>query len=377
MTYAQDYLGHDIGKLGFGLMRLPGTQNGGDPEIDEVCDMVDAFMEAGFTYFDTAYVYDHGKSELAAKTALVERYPRESFQLATKLNAFLGRPNEQDAKAQFDISLERTGAGYFDFYLLHALQPENRAIYDDYGLWDFVQQKKADGLVRHWGFSFHGKPDLLRELLDEHDKPDFVQLQINYADWDDPSIGSGENYHICADAGIPVVIMEPLRGGLLANPPETVAAPLNAARPDLSIASWGIRYAASLPGVVTVLSGMSNREQMADNLSYMRDFQPLSAEENDAITAAQDALARIDNIPCTGCGYCLGDCPVSMKIPSIFEAANRQVVYGATESARRMYAMFTGETKAGDCEQCGNCESACPQGIPIIDWLAQVSEQFD
>lgn len=377
MAYANDYLGHDIGKLGFGLMRLPGTQGGGDPDIAQMCEMVDAFMDAGFTYFDTAYVYDGGKSEAAAKTALVERYPRESFQLATKLNAWLGKPDEAAARAQFDTSLERTGAGYFDFYLIHAVQSDNYAIYDDFGIWDFVQQKKAEGLVRNWGFSFHSTPDLLRKALDEHPRPDFVQLQLNYADWEDPGVASRANYEICAEAGIPVVVMEPLRGGALADPPGAVAQPLQAARPDLSIASWGIRYAASLPGIITVLSGMSNTEQMNDNLSYMRNFEPLNAEEQAAIAAAQAELAKIESIPCTGCGYCLDDCPINMKIPNIFTSANRELVYGMTDNATHFYKMVTTETRASDCLKCGNCEDACPQRIPIISWLERVGEIFD
>lgn len=377
MAYANDYLGHDIGKLGFGLMRLPGTQGGGDPDIPQICEMLDAFMDAGFTYFDTAYVYDGGKSEAAAKAALVDRYPRESFQLATKLNAWLGKPDEAAAKAQFDTSLERTGAGYFDFYLIHAVQSDNYDIYDEFGIWDFVQQKKAEGLVRNWGFSFHSTPDLLRKALAEHPKPDFVQLQLNYADWEDPGVASRANYEICAEAGIPVVVMEPLRGGALADPPGTVAQPLQAVRPDLSVASWGIRYAASLPGIITVLSGMSNTEQMNDNLSYMRNFEPLNEEEQAAIAAAQAELAKIESIPCTGCGYCLEDCPINMKIPNIFTSANRELVYGMTDNATRFYKMVTTETRASDCLKCGNCEDACPQRIPIISWLERVGEIFD
>ena len=377
MAYASDYLGHDIPKLGFGLMRLPGTQGGGDPDIEQICKMVDAFINAGFTYFDTAYVYDGGKSEQAAKAALVDRYPRESFQLATKMNSWMGKPDEETTKAQFDISLERTGAGYFDFYLLHALQPENAGIYDGYGIWDFVQQKKAEGLVKHWGFSFHGKPDLLRELLATHEKPEFVQLQLNYADWIDPGIASRENYEICAEAGIPVIVMEPLRGGALSNPPEQVAAPLAAARSDLSLSSWGIRYAASLPGIVTVLSGMSTIEQMEDNLSYMRDFQPLDEAEHAAIEAAQAAIAEIKSIPCTKCGYCLEDCPVNMKIPSIFNAMNSLLLFDNMPNAKRQYSIYTQDTKASDCQKCGNCEDACPQGIPIVSWLERVADELE
>ena len=377
MAYAENYLGHDIGKLGFGLMRLPGTQGGGDPDIDQVIPMVDAFMDAGFTYFDTAYVYDKGKSEEAAKTALVERYPRESFQLATKMNAWLGKPSEDEAKHQLEISLERTGAGYFDYYLLHAIQKDNHEIYDNYGLWDFVQAKKAEGLVRNWGFSFHSTPDLLEQVLESHPTPDFVQLQINYADWETPSIAARANYEICAERGIPVIVMEPLRGGGLSTPPANIPEILQAVQPDMSLSSWGIRYAASLPGIITVLSGMSNMEQMEDNLSYMRNFQPLNAEERAAIAAAQDVIANIDQIPCTDCRYCMPDCPVNMRIPAIFNAINRRMVFNIQGQADFAYNNATVDVKASECLKCGNCEAACPQGIEIMSWLEKAVDMFE
>lgn len=377
MAYADGYLGQNIGKLGFGLMRLPGTQDGGDPDIEQMITMVDAFMDAGFTYFDTAYVYDAGKSEAAAKTALVDRYPRESFQLATKLNAWLGSPSEDEAKRQLEISLERTGAGYFDYYLLHAIQGDNHELYDKYGLWDFVQQKRDEGLIRNWGFSFHSTSTLLRQVLDSHPKPDFVQLQINYADWESPSICSRENYEICAERGIPVIVMEPLRGGALVNPPGAVGEILQNANPAASLASWGIRFAASLPGIITVLSGMSNLEQMEDNLSYMRDFKPLDDAELAAVNAAQEALSAIEQVPCTDCRYCMPDCPVNMRIPAIFNAMNRRIVFNIQGQADFAYNNATVEVKASECLKCGNCEAACPQGIEIISWLERAAEIFE
>lgn len=377
MGYAADYLGHDIPKLGFGLMRLPGTQGGGDPEIEQVCALADSFLDAGFTYFDTAYVYDGGKSEQAFKTAVADRYPRERYQLATKLNAWLRSPSEDEAKAQIDTSLERTGARYFDYYLLHALQADNHQIYDDYGLWDFVMRKKDEGLVRNWGFSFHSTPDLLEQILDNHPTPDFVQLQINYADWESPAIASRANYEVCAERGIPVIVMEPLRGGSLATPIDEVGQVLRAANPNASLASWGIRFAASLPGVITVLSGMNTAEQMADNLSYMSDFKPLGAAEQAAIARAQEAFAAVHQVLCTDCKYCMPDCPINMKIPRIFEAVNAKLVFGQDSHAEWLFGRATEETLASACLKCGNCESACPQGIEIIDWLEQAAEMFE
>ena len=255
--------------LGFGLMRLP--QAGEQIDIEQTSRMVDAFLEAGFTYFDTAYVYNG--SEDAARRALVERHPRDRYTLATKLNARVAR-DAQDARSQLEQSLARTGAGYFDYYLLHALQDSNVRQYDAWGLWDFVREQKAAGRIRRYGFSFHGTPALLDRLLTEHPDVDFVQLQINYADWDNPEVTSGANYEIARRHGKPVVIMEPVKGGALAAPPPQVRELFEAARPGASCASWALRFAASLDGVLAVLSGMSDTAQMQDNLATFAHFAP-------------------------------------------------------------------------------------------------------
>ena len=372
----------DTPKLGFGLMRLPAVEGSPD-EIDlaQVCQMVDMFMEAGLTYYDTAFVYGkNGASERAAKACLVDRYPRESFTLATKINAWLMAEDEEAAKAQFYTSLERTGAGYFDFYLLHALQSNTVQKYDEYHLWDYVTDLKKQGLIKNMGFSFHASPELLEKVLTEHPEVDFVQLQLNYADWEDPSVASRANYEVARRHNVPIVVMEPVKGGTLANPPAPVREILQAANPDVSLASWAIRYVASLPGILTVLSGMSNVEQMADNLSYMgKDaFRPLSGTEQETIRKAQEALAAIPSIPCTGCSYCTAGCPQNIPIPDIFSARNKQMVYGNLEGGRRSYAMDTnGKGKASDCIACGQCEDACPQRINIIERLQDCAEVFD
>ena len=376
----EDYLGKDTPKLGFGLMRLPKCAD--DPkkiDVETTKIMVDKFMAAGLTYFDTAYVYDDGDSERAAKAALVDRYPRDSFTLATKINAwFFKDATAESVKAQFAESLERTGAGYFDYYLLHALQPQNVQKYEEFGIFDFVREQKEKGLIRHWGFSFHGGPELLKELLTKYPDAEFVQLQLNYADWESPSVTSRENYEVARAFGKPVVVMEPVKGGTLADPPEGVAAVLRAANPDASPASWAIRYAASLDGILTVLSGMSTVEQMEDNLSYMADFKPLNEEEAAAVKKAQDVLAAIDSIPCTGCHYCTPGCPMSIPIPEIFSARNSELIWGKKERAAKSYGYATREAgKASDCVQCGQCEAACPQHIEIIERLRECAAAYE
>ena len=371
-----DYFGKDVFKLGFGLMRLPKMPDG-SMDIEQIKDMVDRFIEAGGTYFDTAYVYDGGDSERAAREALVERYPRDRFTLATKLNARVAK-DEADAKDQLRVSLERTGAGYFDYYLLHAISGDNVAQYDDYHLWDFVKDAAAQGLIRHWGFSFHGTPELLDRLLTEHPDVAFIQLQINYADWDNPRVQSRRCWEVARKHGVSVTIMEPVKGGTLANPPGAVKEILKSANPGMSPALWAIRFAASLDGVITVLSGMSNVAQMEDNLSGMRAFTPLSGPERDVILRAQAALNAIPAIACTGCRYCVDGCPMSIHIPDVFSAMNKHLVFGQTEAAKRDYAWHTrGAGKASDCVQCGQCEGACPQHLAVIDYLRQCAEVLE
>lgn len=266
------YLGEQIKKLGFGLMRLP--KKGEEIDVEQVKVMVDKFLAAGFTYFDTAWAY--AGSEDAIRQALVERYPREKFQLATKNAAWINCKTREEAIAQFDLSLKRTGAGYFDFYLLHNLGESRTKFFDDFDMWSFVQEKKAEGLIKHVGFSFHSTPEELEEILTKHPEMEFVQLQINYGDWENPAIQSRACYEVARKHGKPVIIMEPVKGGMLANPPESVKQILQAAEPESSCASWAVRFAADLEGLIVVLSGMSNVEQMEDNLSYMKDFTGLT-----------------------------------------------------------------------------------------------------
>ena len=372
-----DYFGKDVPKLGFGLMRLPKLEDGKTIDIEQTKTMVDMFMKAGLTYFDTAYVYEGGESEKAAKVALVDRYPRESFTLCTKLNAGVAK-NEEDAKQQFYTSLERTGAGFFDYYLLHALGKGNIKFYDDYHLWDFVKEQRDKGLIKYWGFSFHDDHEFLDTLLTQHPDVDFIQLQINYADWESNNVESRLCYEVARKHGKSIVVMEPVKGGALANPPDSVKKVFLDANPNASVASWAIRYAASLDGILTVLSGMSNIQQMQDNLSYMSDFKPLDESEREVIAAAQDALSKVEQIPCTSCRYCVEGCPVQIAIPSLFDAMNRKLIYNDFEAAKMFFGWATGNNaKPSECIHCGQCESACPQHLPIIKHLQEVAALFE
>ncbi len=363
-----DYFGKDTFKLGFGLMRLPRLADG-SIDVDQTAQMADLFLASGGTYFDTAYAY--GGSEEAIRKALVERHPRDSYTLATKLIVNNDSYTEETAKQEFYTSLERTGAGYFDFYLLHALTRINYRKYDDFHLWDFVREQKEKGLIRHYGFSFHADPELLEELLNAHPDVDFVQLQLNYADWENPGVASRANLEICKKHGKAVVVMEPVKGGLLADPIDAVKAVFDKEQTGRSYASWAIRFCASQDHILTVLSGMSSLAQMEDNLSYMKDFRPLDAHEQDVILAAQAALNGDQSIACTGCRYCTKGCPMNIPIPDIFTVENRKK--GSPEfRTKREYTIVTqNKGKASDCIQCGQCEAACPQHLPIIELLEQ------
>ncbi len=372
------YLGESVPKLGFGLMRLPLI--GDKIDVEQTKEMVDLFMANGFRYFDTAYGYNAGESEKTAKLALVDRYPRDSFLLATKLPAWAGANTREEAEQMFYTSLERTGAGYFDFYLLHNMGEARTKLFEDYKLWDFIAARKAEGLIRHIGFSFHDKASSLDEILTAHPEAEFVQLQINYADWENVTVESRKCYETARKHGKPVVIMEPVKGGNLARLPEEVASVLREANPEASQASWAIRFAASLDGVIAVLSGMSNVEQMKENISFMKDFKPLTDNERETIMKASSVLSSFATIPCTACAYCMKGCPQSIAIFSVFQAVNLASMYRDLASAKGSYNWNTtghGMGKASDCIGCGQCEAVCPQHIHIREELEKAVEMFE
>ena len=363
--------------LGFGLMRLPRVKDTKTDEIDveQTKQMVDAFLEAGFTYFDTAWAYPG--SEDAIRQALVERYPREKFQLATKNAAWIGCKTKEDAIAQFETSLKRTGAGYIDFYLLHNLGETRTKFFEDFDLWNWGKELKAKGLIKHLGFSFHSTAEELEEIFKAHPEAEFVQLQLNYADWESPSIQSRKVYEVARKYNKPIIVMEPVKGGLLANPPQSVKDVFQKADSKASYASWAIRYVADLEGVMVVLSGMSNIEQMKDNLSYMKGFKGLTDEQRKTIETARQEMAKIPLIPCTTCNYCAKVCPMEIGISGSFNAMNIYTLYNNLDQAKHQENWLVGmhgKKKAAECVKCGACEKVCPQHIKIREELEKVAK---
>lgn len=373
----ENFYDKELAKLGFGLMRLP--MKGDEVDMEQTKQMVDQFMEKGFTYFDTAYTYTGGKSEAIAKEAIVQRYPRDKFQLATKMPVWMVKKYE-DMQPIFDTQLERTGAGYFDYYLLHALNQGSIQQLEEVGAWDFVSEMKKKGYIKHIGFSFHDKAEYLDRLLTMHPETEFVQLQINYADWESERIQSRLCYEVARKHNKPIIVMEPVRGGALAVLSPELQAIFKEANPSMSIASWAVRYVASLDGIMMVLSGMSNLEQMNDNLSYMVDFQPLNDAELKTIDRVIEELKKIPTIPCTSCKYCVDDCPQKINIPALFEDYNNYKLYQNLEGVRGHYRWLTGSggsEKASACIACGSCESHCPQHIDIIDTLNEIASVLE
>ena len=366
----------EMPKIGFGLMRLP--EKDGNIDIDKVSQMADMYMAAGFNYFDTAYVYHSGNSEKIVKKAIVERFPRESFTVATKLPAWFIHSFEDRDKI-FEEQLERCGVDYFDFYLLHSLEDGNNYdTYEKYDCFDWGVKKREEGKIKHFGFSFHGTPELLVQVLDKHPEVEFVQIQLNYADWDNKIVHSGELYEILRDRNIPMIIMEPAKGGKLANLDDECKEILKAVRPDKSAASWAFRFVGSLPGIATILSGMSTPEQMQDNLNTFTDFEPLSEEELEAIDKVKEVLNRVELAGCTACKYCVEGCPMGISIPDVISAVNTKRKFPGDMRPQFFYnGLVDRYSHASDCIACGQCEGVCPQHLPIISLMQEAVDKFE
>lgn len=369
-------------KLGFGLMRLPLTDPSDDKKIDlEQCGkMADMFLERGFTYFDTAWMYHSFTSENAVKKFLVERHPRESFTLTSKLHAGFFDDLEGRDK-MFNEQLEKTGAGYFDYYLIHDVNHGTYQKYKDLDCFSWLKAKKEAGLVKHMGFSFHGDAPLLETVLTEQPDIEFVQLQINYLDWESTTVQSRRCYELCERFDKKVLIMEPVKGGNLANLPDYIAEPMRALHPDWSLSSWAIRFAASHKNVFMVLSGMSNLEQLDDNTSYMMDFEPLNEEEMNILLEAAEKIRKDIAVPCTGCSYCTSGCPMQIAIPKYFACYNhdKQIIKGWGWKPKNDEYEELGKTfgKASECIGCGQCEGICPQHLPIVNYLREVAAHYE
>lgn len=367
-------------KLGFGMMRLPLLNREDEASIDleQVKGMVDTFLDNGFTYFDTAYMYHNYKSEAAVKTCLVQRHPRNSFTLATKLPTMqLTKP--EDCERIFNEQLENCGVDFFDYYLLHNLGTKHYKMAQDNQAFEFVNRMKQEGKIKTLGFSFHDKAALLDTILTDHPEMEFVQLQINYLDWESPTVESRKCLEVCEKHHKPVIIMEPVKGGALAKMPAEAEVLLKKKHPNCSAASWALRFAATRPNVFMVLSGMSDAAQLEDNIKTMRSAEPLTEEENQILIQVSDIIAGTNVIACTNCKYCVEGCPKHIPIPEYFAVYNAQK---STKSIRNAHLTYYNNIKReggapSDCVKCKKCIGACPQHLRIPDLLKKVQDMFE
>jgi len=365
------------GNFGFGCMRLP--MKDGKVNYDEFCRMADAFIASGLNYFDTAHGYIGGQSETAIRDCVAKRHARSEFLLTDKLTTpYFNK--EEDIRPFFESQLRACGVEYFDFYLMHAQDRNNYQKYKRCRAYETALQLKAEGKLRHFGISFHDKAEVLDMILTEHPEIEIVQIQFNYVDYEDASVESRKVYEVCEKHGKPVIVMEPVKGGSLVNLPaeaDRILRGLNGG----SNASYALRFAASFPNMAMVLSGMSNMEQMEDNLSAMRDFVPLSEAEKEAVQKVCDIFRGLNLVPCTGCRYCVEEsqCPRGIRIPDMFSSLNAHEAFHNWNTGYYYNNVITGEGhgKASACIRCGKCEKVCPQHLPIRELLKKVAATFE
>lgn len=369
-------------KLGFGLMRLPLTDpdDRGSVDMEMVKRLADIFLERGFTYFDTAWMYCRFRSEEAVREALSSRHPRESYTLADKLHyLYMNEPADRDRI--FREQLQKTGVDYFDYYLLHDVGSDAYKAYERLDCFRWLEEKKAQGLVRHVGISFHDSADMLERILTEHPELEFVQLQVNYLDWDNEGIQSRRCCETARRHGKPIVVMEPVKGGALAKVPASVERRFKDYAPEMSVPSWALRFAAGVEGVAMVLSGMSSIAQVEENTAIMTDFRPLNEEEQRLVREAAADINGDIAVPCTGCAYCTDGCPQSIPIPGIFGLYNNDQRDGRDQKRTGAFGYYERLTldggKASECIGCGACESVCPQHLPVRELMKTVAARFE
>ena len=366
---AERYFGNTTGKLGYGNMRLPKIE--GKFDFATTDKMIDAFMEAGFSYFDTCHVYE--ASEKALGESLVKRYPRERFQINTKLS-LLPIKNADDMQKQFETSLKRLGTDYVDFYFLHSLNSNYLKKAEEFGAWEFLQSLKEKGFAKHIGFSFHDTPELLDDTLSKHPETELVLLQLNYLDWDDPKVQSRRLYETARKHNVPISVMEPCKGGWLSSETSESGKLLKAANPEASASSWAFRFLAGLEGIMTILSGMGTLDEVEDNIKTFKDFKPLSEEEHSLIKKAVEIINASASVQCTDCCYCVPQCPKNIGIPAYLQLYNNYLIHNNLDACQHLYYMMglTG-ARPQNCVKCGACEKVCPQHIEISDYMTKIT----